>query len=70
VPQPTYISDKAPKYFYPFGNLKQKFQSVAVTNRDSRISAIPEIFGDSPQDELIAAYQNWIKRLRWVIKNK
>jgi hypothetical protein len=27
------------------------------------------VLGDIPQGEYIAVYQNWMKRLRWVIKN-
>jgi hypothetical protein len=44
-------------------------QSIALTERDSFISAITENLSDRPQDEFIAVYQNRMKRLRWAIEN-
>jgi hypothetical protein len=58
LPYPVDLPGIVPSAFYRFGNLKEKWQSVAVTDRDNRISAITEIFTDTAQDELIAGYQN------------
>jgi hypothetical protein len=56
--------------FCLFSNLKEKLQSVSVRYRDNLISPITHIFRAIPQDELIAVYQNSMKRLRWVSKNQ
>jgi hypothetical protein len=45
-------------------------QSLAVIDWDSLISTISRIVSDTSPDELIAVYQNWMKRLRWAIKNR
>jgi arsenate reductase-like glutaredoxin family protein len=34
------------------------------------MSAITQIVSETPQDELIAVYQNWMKRFREIIKNR
>jgi hypothetical protein len=69
VPYSACNPNTTPNDFRLFGNLKEKLQSVAVTDRDNLISAIIEIFSDTLQDELVAVYKNWMKRLHWVIEN-
>jgi hypothetical protein len=54
--------DIAPSDLYLLGNLKEKWRSVAVTHRHSRGSAMTQIFNDTPQSELIAIDQKWMKR--------
>jgi hypothetical protein len=44
--------------FSLFGNLKEKLQSIAVTDRDNLVCAITGFFRDAPQGELIAVCQN------------
>jgi hypothetical protein len=55
--------------FHICDNLKGNFQSVALRDRDSLLSAITEIFSDTRQDDFVAVYQNWMTRLHYVIKN-
>jgi hypothetical protein len=50
---PVFSPDIVSSDFCFFGNLKKKLRSVAVTDLDSRISLITEIFSDTPQYELI-----------------
>jgi hypothetical protein len=69
VPHPAYSCEIVPSDFYLVDNLMEKLQSVVVTDRDSLISAISEIFSETRQDEPIAVYQKWMKRLRCIIKN-
>jgi hypothetical protein len=67
---PAYNPEITPNDFYLFGSLKEELQAVAVTDRDSLIPAITQIFSDTPQNEIIAVYQNWMKRFREIIKNR
>jgi hypothetical protein len=69
VPDRPYNPDMTGSDLYLFGNLKEKLESESVAARGNPISAIAQMFSDTPQDEFIAVYQNWMGRLRWVIKS-
>jgi hypothetical protein len=58
VPDPAYNLNTAPSNFCPFSNLKEKLQSITVTDRENLIPAIAEISSDPQSDELIAVYEN------------
>jgi hypothetical protein len=62
MPYPAYSPDRAPGDLYLIGNLKEKLQSVAVTDRDGPISATREMFSDIPQDKPIAIHENSMKQ--------
>jgi hypothetical protein len=49
--------------------MKKKLQSACVTDRDSVISTISEIFSGTPTSQFIAICQNRMKRLHWIVNN-
>jgi hypothetical protein len=55
VQHPTNSLGIAPSDFYRFGNLKEKWQSVAVRDWPSFLSVITQIFSDIPQGGLICS---------------
>jgi hypothetical protein len=67
--QPTYSPDLAPSDFFLFGYLKQKLQGVHILDREKLKSEIIRIFGEIGPDVLISVFENWIKRLEWVLQN-
>jgi hypothetical protein len=67
VLHPAHGPDIVRRILTSFGNLIEKWQSVAVTDRDSLIG---QSFHGTQEDELSAVHQNRMKRLRRVIKKR
>jgi hypothetical protein len=63
------VPDIALSHFYLFGNLKEKLQSVAVTDREGTFSVITRKFSVTRPDALTAISHNWMKWFRWAVKN-
>jgi hypothetical protein len=58
---PVYRPDIAPTDFYLFRNLKEKLKSVAVTDQDSRLDVVTQLFSGTRQSEPIIVCQSWMK---------
>jgi hypothetical protein len=67
---PPECPDIAPSDYELFDHLKKKLYSVAVADGDRVTSTMLQLSIDTQEDELIAVWQDWMKRLRWVIKNE
>jgi hypothetical protein len=70
VPHPAYSSDNTPSDFFLFWSVKIGLRNYKIHNRQDLILAIRAIFDEIPKDILNSVYVSWIKRLKWVIKNK
>jgi hypothetical protein len=70
VSHPAYSSDRAPSDFFLFGTVKTELQNYEIHSRQDLILATRTIFDEISKDTLNSIYISWIKRLKWVIKNK
>jgi hypothetical protein len=70
IPAPAYSPDLSPSDFFVFGMLKERLSGSSYSSPDELISAIGEVIASIPRDELVRVYENWIKRLRWVITHR
>jgi hypothetical protein len=61
APQECRVVPIAPIDFYPFGNMKERLVSVAVTRFESVLSAIAQVFSETQKDEFIVVDQKWMK---------
>jgi hypothetical protein len=67
--QPIDSPDLSPSGFFVFGYLKQKLQGVHIPDRERPKSEIIRIFREIGPDVLISVFEDWIKRLEWVVQN-
>jgi hypothetical protein len=70
VPHPAYSPDNTPSDFFLFWIVKIGLQNYEIHSRQDLILAIRAIFDEMPKDILNSVDVSWIKRLKWVIKNK
>jgi hypothetical protein len=68
--QPADSPDLATSDFFLFGYLKEKLQAVHIPNRERLKSEIIWIFGENDPDLSISLFEDWIKRLEWVVQNR
>ena len=69
MPQPPHSPDLSPCDYYLFGMLKQRLQWKDTTTEVDLANAVVEILNNIPEDEWQRVFDNWIKRLEWVIEN-
>jgi hypothetical protein len=55
--------------FFLFGYRKKKLQGVHILDRERLKSEIIRILGGIGPDVLISVFEDWIKRLEWVVQN-
>ena len=67
---PAYSPDLAPSDFYLLGKLKNHPGSMKFDSPDEIVSWIEEQFAHIPPEELKRVFEDWEKRLEWVIANK
>jgi hypothetical protein len=70
VPHPTYSQDRALSDFFLFGTVKTELQNYEVHSREDLMLAIRAIFDEISKDILNSVYVSWIKKFKWVTKNK
>jgi hypothetical protein len=70
MPHPAYIPDFAPSDFFLFGYIKRQFTEYNIPDRQSLKNAITRIFDKIGQETLIAIFETWINRLKWVIEHE
>jgi hypothetical protein len=68
IPASAYSSDLSPSDFFLFGMLWERMSGASYSSPDELISAISELIASSPKGQLVSVYENWMKRLNWVIK--
>jgi transposase len=68
IPAPAYSPDSSPSDFFLFGILKERISGISYSSPDELISAISELIGSLPKDQLVSVYKNWMERLNWVVK--
>jgi hypothetical protein len=69
IPAPAYNPDPSPSGFSLFEMLKQRMSGTSYSWPDELISAISEMTASLRKDQLASVYQNWMKRLIWVIRH-
>ena len=67
VPQPPYSPDIAPSDFFLFGHIKNEILGMDVTSETQLLETITRSIEKIPKAVLIAVYNEWQKRLQWVI---
>jgi hypothetical protein len=67
--QSAYSPGPTPSDFFPFGYVKQKLQAVHTRDRERLKSEIIRIFSGIGPDVLISVFEDWMKRLEWVVQN-
>jgi hypothetical protein len=58
-----------PSDFFLIGDLKRKLQGIHIPGRERLKSEIIRILGGIGPDLLISVFEDWIKRLEWVVQN-
>jgi hypothetical protein len=66
---PVYRPDFAPSYFFLFGYLREKLTAFYCTTRDELKSAIITIFNEIDRETLLAVFNPWLERPKWVTKH-
>jgi hypothetical protein len=69
IPQPPYSPDLALSDFYLFGTVKKQLENRALVAPEDRLRAILRLLARIPREELMAVFNAWIERVRWVIAN-
>ena len=69
VEHPPFSPDLAPSDFFLFGALKEKLSGSCFSGTEDLISKIREIFENISKETLVSVYENWSRRLSWVIEN-
>jgi hypothetical protein len=67
--QSAYSPGPTPNDFFLFGYLKQKLQGVHIPDRERLKSEIIRILDGIGLDVLISVFEDWMKRLEWVVQN-
>jgi ubiquinone biosynthesis protein Coq4 len=50
--------------------LKEQMSGTSYSSPDELISAICELIASLPKNHLGSVYENWMKRLNWVIEHR
>ena len=69
MPQPPYSPDISPCDFYLFGKLKEFLRTIQVEDEEILKKEIITFLGKISKMELKSTYNEWIRRLEFVIKN-
>ena len=69
IPQPAYSPDIAICDFYLFGTLKQQLEGISATDPSDLQVAMDTILTNIPRSQWIKAFDEWTKRLQWIIEN-
>ena len=69
IPQPPYSPDIAICDFYLFGTLKQQLEGISATDPSDLRVAMDSILANIPHSQWIKAFDEWAKRLQWIIEN-
>jgi hypothetical protein len=67
---PAYSPDTAPSDVSPFDGLKGEMADFIANSPTDTLSEIGRIFQEISRETLVAAYDEWITRLKWVIEHK
>jgi hypothetical protein len=70
VPHPAYSPDNTSSDFFLLGIVNIELQNYKIHSRQDLILIMRAIFDEMPKDILNSVYISWIKRFKWVIKNK
>jgi histone-lysine N-methyltransferase SETMAR len=69
LPHPPYSPDISPCDFWFFGRAKGALQNRTFIDATALLEALTELWMTITLEELQSVFQNWIKRLDWVIQN-
>jgi len=69
LPHPPYSPDIAPSDFALFGWLKGQLAHRDIANRTELERAIRELLAGIPETWFLAVWEEWEKRLEWVVEN-
>jgi hypothetical protein len=67
VPHPPYSSDLAPSCFWLFGRIKAGLADRSFAEPEELLKDVGEFLEGIPAAELMAVFEGWIDRVRWVI---
>jgi hypothetical protein len=70
IPAPAYSPDLTPSDFFLFGMLKERMSGTSYSSPYELISVTSGLIASLPKDRLVSIYNNWMKRLNWVIKHR
>jgi hypothetical protein len=66
---PLYSPDLSPRNFYFVGWTKTALQNRRFTDADAMVRALTDLCDNVTFDELQSVFQNWIERLKSVIRH-
>jgi len=69
LPHPPYSPDVAPSDFYLFGTVKHRLEGCMGETVEDLKENVSEILSTISEEELMAAFLNWMERLQQVIDN-
>jgi hypothetical protein len=67
VPHQPYSADLAPSDFWLFGHIKTELVGRSFAEPEELFEGVRESLEGIPAAELIAVFEGWIDRVRWVI---
>jgi histone-lysine N-methyltransferase SETMAR len=69
VPHPPYSPDLSPCDFWFFGRAKVALQNQSFVDTDELLEALTDLSDSVTFGDLQSVFQDWMKRLDWVIKH-
>jgi hypothetical protein len=69
LPHPPYSPDLAPSDFWLFGHLKTKLAEWKFKSAGDLYVPIHHLMGQIPAKTLRVAFDEWVRRVDWVIKH-
>jgi histone-lysine N-methyltransferase SETMAR len=70
APHPPYSPDLAPCDFFLFGYLKERLKGQRFKDRQTLEFRVRQIFTDIRPEIWASVFEEWLERLRWVIKHR
>jgi hypothetical protein len=67
VPNPPYSPDLAPSNFWLLGRIKTGLAGRSFAEPEEASEGVREFLEGIPVAELMAVFEGWIDRVRWVI---
>jgi histone-lysine N-methyltransferase SETMAR len=69
VPHPPYIPDLAPSDFWLFGHVETSLVGQTFDEPEQLLEAITEFLKEIQPLEVVAIFNHWVERVRWVLEN-
>jgi hypothetical protein len=69
VPHLRYSPDLAPSDFWLFGHVKTSLVGQTFDEPEQLLDAITEFLNEIQPPAVVAVFNHWVERVRWVLEN-